>query len=55
MRIAVAVIFPGDLLQHPVIPVQNAANTARNAIMKSAIIERPMSKKAKHTAQDLLD
>lgn len=45
MRIAVPVIFPGDLLQHPVTPVQKAAKTEMKEIMKRAIIERPISGK----------
>lgn len=44
ISIAVAVIFPGDLLQHPVTPVQKAAKTAKKEMMKSAIIDLPMSK-----------
>lgn len=36
-------MFPGDRLQHPATPVQNAMNIAKNATMKSAIIERPIS------------
>ena len=44
ISMAVAVMFPGDLLQQPVTPVQKAANTARKLIMKSAIMDRPISK-----------
>lgn len=45
MRIAVAVILPGDLLQHPATPVQKAMNITKKDTMKSAIAERPMSEK----------
>lgn len=48
MRIAVAVIFPGDLRQHPVTPVQNEANIDTKAMMKSAIMDLPISKQT-HT------
>lgn len=44
IKIAVAVIFPGDLLQHPVTPVQKAANTAKKEMMNKAIIDLPISK-----------
>lgn len=40
---AVAVIFPGDRLQHPVTPVQKEAKMDPKAMMKRAIIERPIS------------
>jgi len=40
---AVEVMLPGDRRQHPATPVQNATNTAKNATMKSAIIDRPIS------------
>lgn len=43
ISIAVAVIFPGDRLQHPVTPVQNAAKTAKNEMIKSATIDLPIS------------
>lgn len=33
----------GDLLQHPVTPVQNAAKMATKAMINSAIIDLPMS------------
>lgn len=42
---AVAVIFPGDLFQQPVTPVQKAANTAIKEMMNSAMSERPISAK----------
>lgn len=45
MRIAVAVIFPGDLLQHPATPVQKATNITINETIKRAIAERPISGK----------
>lgn len=45
MRIAVPVMFPGDLLQQPVTPVQNAAKIATKEIMKRAIMERPISER----------
>jgi hypothetical protein len=41
---AVAVMFPEDLLQHPATPVQKAMNTKKNAKMKRAMAERPISK-----------
>lgn len=47
MTIAVAVIFPGDLLQHPATPVQKATKTAKKDKMKRAIIDRPISAKGK--------
>lgn len=40
-----AVIFPGDRFQQPVTPVQKAANTATKDMMKSAIMDRPISEK----------
>jgi pheromone shutdown protein TraB len=40
---AVQVMLPGDRRQHPATPVQNATNTAKNATMNSAIIDRPIS------------
>lgn len=40
---AVAVMLLGDLLQHPVTPVQNAAKIATKAMMNKAIIDLPMS------------
>jgi len=43
IRMAVEVMLPGDRRQHPATPVQNATNTAKNATMKSAIIDRPIS------------
>lgn len=43
IKIAVAVIFPGDLFQQPVTPVQKAAKTAIKEMMNSAIRERPIS------------
>lgn len=46
MRIAVAVMLPGDLLQQPVTPVQNAAKMVTKVRMNRAIIERPMSVKS---------
>jgi hypothetical protein len=45
IRMAVQVMLPGDRRQHPATPVQNATNTAKNATMKSAIIDRPISAK----------
>lgn len=44
IRIAVAVMFPGDLLQHPTTPVQNAENIARKPIMNRAITDLPISR-----------
>lgn len=43
MRIAVAVMLPGDLLQHPATPVQNAMKMTKNATIRITITERPMS------------
>lgn len=43
IRIAVAVMFPGDLLQQPTTPVQNAENIARKPTMNRAITDLPMS------------
>jgi len=48
IRMAVQVMLPGDRRQHPATPVQNATNTAKNATMKSAIIDRPISVKWVH-------
>jgi hypothetical protein len=45
IRMAVQVMLPGDRRQHPATPVQNATNTEKNATMKSAIIDRPISAK----------
>lgn len=43
IRIAVAVMFPGDLLQQPTTPVQNAENIARKPTMNRAITDLPIS------------
>lgn len=43
IKMAVAVIFPGDLFQQPVIPVQKAAKTAIKDIINNAMRERPIS------------
>lgn len=43
MRIAVAVIFPGDLLQQPAMPVQNATNIVKKANINNAIADLPIS------------
>lgn len=43
INMAVAVMLLGDLLQHPVTPVQKAAKMATNAMMNNAIIDLPMS------------
>jgi len=43
IRIAVAVMFPADLLQQPTTPVQNAENIARKATMNRAITDLPIS------------
>ena len=37
-------MFPGDLFQHPAMPVQNAIKIVRNDKMNSAIADRPISK-----------
>lgn len=41
---AVAVIFPGDLLQQPATPVQNAMNITKKLTMNNAIVALPISK-----------
>ncbi len=43
MRTAEAVIFEGEVLQHPTTPVMKLTNMMKNATMKSAIMERPIS------------
>lgn len=48
IRIAVAVMFPGDLRQQPTSPVQKAEKMARNATMNSAITDLPMSANKSH-------
>lgn len=53
MRIAVAVILLGDLLQQPVTPVQKAAKTATKAIINRAIIERPISIKQRRKIRSI--
>lgn len=47
-------ILPGDRRQHPATPVQNATNTAKNATMNRAIIDRPMSAKSDYDKTPLL-
>lgn len=42
-KIAVAVMFPGDLLQHPATPVQKAINITKKLTMNRAIVDLPMS------------
>lgn len=42
-KIAVAVMFPGDLLQHPATPVQNAMNITKKLTINNAIVDLPMS------------
>lgn len=43
ISIAVAVMFPGLLLQQPAMPVQNATKMEKNATMKRAMAALPMS------------
>jgi hypothetical protein len=43
MRMAVAVMLPGDLFQQPTTPVQNAVKIAKKPTMKRAITDRPIS------------
>lgn len=43
MRMADEVMFEGDVLQQPTMPVVNETNMKKKATMKSAIIARPMS------------
>jgi hypothetical protein len=43
MRMADEVMFEGDVLQQPTMPVVNETNIKKKATMKSAIIARPMS------------
>ena len=38
-------ILEGDVLQHPTTPVINETNMKKKAVMKSAIIARPISEK----------
>lgn len=40
---AVAVMFPGDLLQHPATPVQKAINMTKKLTTNNAIVDLPMS------------
>ena len=40
-------ILEGDVLQHPTTPVINETNMKKKAVMKSAIIARPISEKNK--------
>lgn len=40
---AVAVMFPGDRLQQPKMPVQKAMKIVRKERMNKAIAERPIS------------
>ncbi len=47
MRIAEDVMFDGDVLQQPTIPVVKETNMKKKATMKSAIMARPMSEKEK--------
>jgi hypothetical protein len=47
-------MLPGDRRQHPATPVQNATNTAKNATMNRAIIDRPMSAKSDYDKTPLL-
>ena len=45
MRVAEAVRLEGEVLQQPTMPVVKETNMKKNATMKRAIIERPMSAK----------
>lgn len=55
IRIAVAVMLPGDLFQQPVIPVQKAAKIATNDRINNAMTERPISEKKKQYVFYLFD
>jgi hypothetical protein len=46
---AVAVMLPGDLLQHPATPVQKATNITKKLTMNNAIVDLPMSKQQQTT------
>jgi hypothetical protein len=43
MRMAEAVMFDGDVLQHPTTPVMKETNMKKKATMNKAIIDRPIS------------
>ena len=45
MRMADEVMFDGDVLQQPTIPVVKATNMKKKATMNRAIMARPMSRK----------
>ncbi len=47
MRVAEAVRFEGEVLQHPTTPVVKETNMKKKATMKRAIMERPISEKNK--------
>ena len=47
MSIADPLMFEGDVLQQPTTPVMNETNMKKKAVIKSAIIARPMSAKQK--------
>lgn len=42
MRMAVAVMFPGLLFQHPMTPVQKAMKTTKNPTMNKATVDLAM-------------
>ena len=45
IKMADPLILEGDVLQHPTTPVINETNMKKKAVMKSAIIARPISEK----------
>jgi hypothetical protein len=42
IKMADPLIFEGEVLQHPTTPVINETNMKKKAVMKSAIIARPI-------------
>ena len=45
IKMAEPLMFDGEVLQHPTTPVMNETNIKKKAVIKSAIIARPMSEK----------
>ena len=48
IKMADPLILEGDVLQHPTTPVINETNMKKKAVMKSAIIARPISEKSRN-------
>ena len=46
-------ILEGDVLQHPTTPVINETNMKKKAVMKSAIIARPISEKVETNTAEI--